>query len=205
MATDLVMVPQGHFAAAAGCHNTRRLFLCAVLVAMAAAGPLAAPAAAPAIAVSEAGGVYRVTASFAVAQPAAIVVGVLTDFERIPEFMPDVRSSNVLERSAAGTIVEQSAVARFMMFSKRVHLVLEVTEEDGTIKFRDRCGKSFASYEGAWVVSEQDTLTVVDYQLTARPSFDVPGFVLKRLLKRDAGQLIDRLTVEIARRADRGQ
>jgi hypothetical protein len=35
-----------------------------------------------------------------------------------------------------------------MMFSKRVHLVLEIHEENWTIRFRDRCGKSFARHEG---------------------------------------------------------
>ena len=69
--------------------------------------------------------------------------------------MPDVRTSTVLERSDGLTVVEQEAVARLMMFSKRIHLVLEVHEEPGTIRFRDRCGKSFARYEGVWTLTEQ--------------------------------------------------
>lgn len=110
-----------------------------------------------------------------------------------------------LERTGASAIVEQEAVSRFMLFSKRVHLVLDIIEDAGSIHFRDRCGKSFASYEGAWIISEHDSVTVIDYQLTAKPSFDVPAFVLKRLLKRDAAQLIDRLKAEITARADRGR
>jgi hypothetical protein len=92
-----------------------------------------------------------------------------------------------------------------MMFSKRVHLLLDVRQNPGSVTFRDRCGKSFVSYEGAWLISQHDGLTVVDYQLNAKPAFEVPGFVLKRLLKRDAGQLIDRIKAEIASRADRRQ
>jgi ribosome-associated toxin RatA of RatAB toxin-antitoxin module len=155
--------------------------------------------------VTEAGGVYTVAASFAVSEPPDTVMAVLTDYARIPKFMPDVEVSRVLERTATGAIVEQEALSRFMLFSKRIYLVLDVHESDRMLRFRDRCGRSFTSYEGSWTLGEHDSLTVVDYRLAARPSFEVPGFVLKRLLKRDAADLIDRITAEIASRADRRQ
>jgi len=41
----------------------------------------------------------------------------------------------------------------------------------------------------------------VTYELSAKPSFDVPEFLLKRLLKRDASQMIERLKAEVAARA----
>ena len=87
-------------------------------------------------------------------QPASVALTVLTDYEQIPRFMPDVRTSPVIERGDDYAVVEQEAVAKFMLFSKRIHLVLEVQEHAGTIRFRDRCGKSFKRYEGAWTVSD---------------------------------------------------
>ena len=87
------------------------------------------------------------------------------------------------------------------MFSKRVHLVLEVRESPNTIRFRDRCGRSFVRYEGSWTMVETDGRTDIRYQLSAQPSFDVPEFLLKRLLKRDATRMIERLRVAIAARA----
>lgn len=165
----------------------------------AAAGAQASPA--PEIAVTEAAGVYRVTAEFTVASAPGTVASVLTDYERIPEFMPDVKTSQVVERNNAGLVVEQEAAAKFMMFSKRIHLVLDVSEDRGTIRFRDRCGKSFTQYEGAWRLNGRGDRTTVVYELTAKPSFEVPAFVLKRLLKRDAFAMIDRLQAEILSRA----
>ena len=155
--------------------------------------------------VTEAGGVYAVTASFAVTASPEEVIAVLTDYERIPEYVPDMEVSRVIERTPAGAIVEQQAVSKFLMFVKRVHLVLDVREAADSVRFTDRCRKSFAIYEGAWVISQHDSLTVVDYHLRAKPSFEVPGFVLKRLLKRDAGRLIDRIKAEITPRQDRRQ
>jgi ribosome-associated toxin RatA of RatAB toxin-antitoxin module len=205
LAPDLVMVPHRHHAAAAGRHDARRLFLLAALVALTVGVTLAEPMSAPRLDVTEAGGVYTVTASFAVTEPPQTVMAVLTDYARIPKFMPDVQVSKVLERTATSAVVEQEAVSKFMLFSKRIHLVLDVQESASLLRFRDRCGRSFTSYEGSWTVSEHDSLTVIDYRLAASPAFEVPGFVLKRLLKRDAAQLIDRITAEIASRADRRQ
>jgi carbon monoxide dehydrogenase subunit G len=162
--------------------------------AMAGAGP------APSVTVREERGVYAVSARFHVAQPPAVVLAVLTDYANIPRFLPDVTSSTVRERSDSRTVVEQEAVSRMMMFSKKVHLVLEITEESSAIRFRDRCGRSFEKYEGAWRVAATGAGSEITYELTAQPGFDVPEFILKRLLKRDSTRTIERLTAEIAAR-----
>jgi hypothetical protein len=86
-----------------------------------------------------------VTATMLIALTGAMDGAVLTD---IPRFLPEVTSSEVRERSERRAVVEQEAVSRMMMFSKKVHLIT--------------------------------------YELTAKPSFDVPEFILKRLLKRDS-------------------
>src|SRR5687768_14818985 len=87
--------------------------------AMAEAGP------APAVTVREARGVYSVSARFHVPEPPALALAVLTDYGNTPRFLPDVTSSVVRERSETRAVVEQEAVSRMMMFSRKVHLVLE--------------------------------------------------------------------------------
>jgi ribosome-associated toxin RatA of RatAB toxin-antitoxin module len=196
-AEDLVMVPRSQHAAAAG-DIARRLFVCAALAAMSAT--LSASSELP-VTVIESDGVYRVTATFTVPQSPAMAIAVLTDFERIPQYVPDMKTSTIIERNEAGPVVEQEAVAKFMMFSKRVHLILQISEEAGTIRFRDRCGRSFAVYEGAWSVRPSAGGTAITYQLAAKPSFDVPAFLLKRLMRHDAVELIANITNEIAARA----
>ena len=188
--------------AAGGRSSTRWPVVLAVWV-LCSAGLLATgdPQDDPEVVVSESHGVYAVTATFTVPQKAASALATLTDYPAIPRFMPEVRTSNVLERSDDRAIVEQEGVARFLMFSKRVHLVLEIQQEPGAIRFRDRCGKSFARYEGAWTLADADGSTHITYELSAQPSFDVPEFLLKRLLKRDASQMIERLKTEIGARA----
>ena len=151
--------------------------------------------------VREEKGVYTVVARFLVDQPASVALTVLTDYEQIPRFMTDVRTSIVRSRGTGWAVVEQEAESRLMMFSKRIHLVLLIEEQPDALIFRDRCGQTFVRYEGAWRLSSEDGHTVITYELTAEPSFDVPGVILKRVLRRDSGRMIVSLQREIAARA----
>jgi ribosome-associated toxin RatA of RatAB toxin-antitoxin module len=153
------------------------------------------------VTVDEQGGVYTVMARFLVDQPPSVALSVLTDYEAIPRFLPDIRTSIVRERAARRVVVEQEAVSGIMLFSKRVYLVLEIDEQPDALTFRDRCGLSFVRYEGAWRLSSQDGQTAITYELTAEPSFDLPGFMLKRLFRRDSADMIERLQREMAARA----
>lgn len=157
----------------------------------------------PQVSVRERGGVYEVTASFSVPQPAEIVRTVLTDYDGLSRFMPGVETSRVLDRGDGRVRVEQEAVSKYLMFSKRVHLVLEVEEGADVIRFRDVCNRSFSLYEGAWTIATVGTSTELTYELTAKPAFGVPGFVLRTLLDRDAHAMIEGLRGEIGARARR--
>jgi ribosome-associated toxin RatA of RatAB toxin-antitoxin module len=145
-------------------------------------------------------GIYTVTATFDVPHDPSLAATVLTDYEQISRFLPDVIKSVVVQREDGHTVVEQEAVARLLMFSKRVHLLLDVHQEEGVIRFRDRCGRSFSRYEGSWRLTAASGRTTIAYELTAQPSFDVPEFILGRLLKRDARKMIEGLRQEMARR-----
>ena len=151
------------------------------------------------VSVREENGVYTVAARFRVEGSPQTTLAVLTDYERIPQFMPGVKTSIVRERRDGRVVVEQEAVSRFMLFSKRVHLVLEVQQDGGTIRFRDLSGTSFARYEGSWRVTEDKGQPLVAYDLAAAPSFSVPGALLSRLRKRDSAEMIKQLRLEITR------
>jgi hypothetical protein len=145
-------------------------------------------------------GTHEISARFVVTQSPAVVRAVLTDYDNIARFMPDVRTSRVLARHDGSVRVEQEAVSRFLLFAKRIHLVLDVEETADAIRFRDVCNKSFESYEGSWTLRASGEGTEVGYALSARPAFSVPGAVLRKLLQRDSTLMIDRLRAEIATR-----
>lgn len=179
----------------------RRGFVLPGLIAASSVALSGATTVAGPVSVRQEQGVYRVSASFETRQAAAVARAVLTDYEQIPRFMPDVRSSRIVSRDPEQVIVEQEAVARVLFFSKKVHLRLVVRETDTTIAFKDACGRSFARYEGSWTLREADGRAIIGYELTAKPAFVVPDFILTRLLRRDADRMIASLQKEIAARA----
>jgi uncharacterized membrane protein len=157
----------------------------------------------PIVRVRDDNGLYHVATTFAVSAPIEVVRTVLTDYEHIPEFLPDVKSSRVRERHPGRTVVEQEAVARVLVFSRRIHLTLEVVESPGRIQFRDICGKSFVSYEGSWVLEAHGGTTTITYSLSARPSSDVPAMIVRRLFSRDVEKTIALLRREMISRLAR--
>jgi carbon monoxide dehydrogenase subunit G len=180
---------------------TMTMMLTGLFAVLAAMVPLAAgpeSQAGPAVSVTEENGIYSVFARFRVSEPPARVAEVLTDYAHIPQFMPQIKISNVIERGPGRAVVEQEAESKLLTFSKRMHLVLEITEDEGLLRFRDRCGRSFDRYEGVWHLVEHNGGTEVTYELTAQPGFGVPQFILSRLLKRDSARMIAQLKNRMA-------
>jgi ribosome-associated toxin RatA of RatAB toxin-antitoxin module len=192
-----------NFASSGGRPRARRFFAWTTLLILGVVAPAAAQAAAPVASVREERGLYSVSAEFSASGSPDVVLATLSDYDSIPRFMPAVTHSRIVERSDEHVVVEQEAVASFLMFSRRIHLMLDVSQRPGTIHFTDRCGRSFERYEGTWTVADRDGLTVIVYRLAAKPAFDVPAFLLKRLLKRDAVEMIEHLQKEIAARSVR--
>lgn len=194
------------FSARARAGHGRRDRLCRLVATSVLAAGLGLPALAgadqaEATVVRDAEGVYRVTAAFTLPANMATVFATLTDYAAIPRYVPEIRVSQVLEHGSGRAVVAQESVARFLMFSRRLHLLLDVHEAPDAIRFVDRSGRSFSLYEGAWLMSQAGTGTKVGYELAARPTFAVPEFLLRKLMSRDATVMIGRMKAEIATRS----
>lgn len=63
-----------------------------------------------------------------IAAPPALVWRVLTDYERLPAFVPGIAKSRVRERQGNHLRLEQSGEARFLVFSFPIEVHLAVTE-----------------------------------------------------------------------------
>jgi ribosome-associated toxin RatA of RatAB toxin-antitoxin module len=196
---------------AGGRASARRLLACALVAAAVLFTSLpvaAAPSSDPSdeghaqrVTVTESDGLYTIAARFTVPVTPAVVLAVLTDYDAIPRFLPNVKSSRLLERKDGHVLVEQQAVVKVMFFSTRIHLLLGIDEEPLALRFVDRSGKSFVRYEGAWTVVEQDEGVEISYALTAKPAFEAPGFIVRRLMQRDASDQIERLQREMMARS----
>lgn len=149
-----------------------------------------------------AGKVYRIASSATVAAAPDAVWRVLTDYDHLADFVPDLKSARVLSRDGDKVVVEQLGMAHFLFFSHAIRLVVQVHEQvpdridislvDGNMKVY-RCSWELTSIAGTGG-------TRVRYTATIAPDFYVPEFVGERLIRNDIG----RMMTAVLARAGRG-
>jgi hypothetical protein len=112
--------------------------------------------------------------------------------DQSPTARPEGRAPHALQETTGN-------VGPTLGFVRR-RLILDVEEDGEIIRFRDRCNQSLVVYDGAWTILPRGGATELTYELTARPAFSVPAFVLRKLLRRDSQIMIERLRAEIRAR-----
>ena len=110
------------------------------------------------------GAYVEVRARATIDAPLSVIWGTLTDYERLPEFIPGLKKSRVIRRNGLTTIVEQSGEARFLVFSFPIDVTLEAVENPPTtLRVRSLSG----------------TLRYLDGGYEVEPQSDGPKFVLR--------------------------
>lgn len=98
-------------------------------------------------------------------------------------------------------LVEQVAVGRLFLFSKKMRVLLRVREEPpGHIEFEDVLHRDFATYRGEWNVEQLGPDVEIVYRVLARPAFRMPDAVMKGVFRRTVRDLVSEVGVEIQRR-----
>lgn len=121
-----------------------------------------------------------VEATTVIGAPRDRVYAMAKDVERFPQFMPDLESVTVLERTPSGTLTQWVGVVQ----GRKIRWVEEDAWDDAayTCRFRQRTG-DFSRYEGSWVFEATPggtrTSLAVDFEL------DIPlaGALLSSLVK----------------------
>ena len=167
--------------------------------------PFAAPAqpSRPEVAVKrvDSGGmqVFEVTASGSVKAAPAAVWKVLTDYEAMPEFVPDLEKTKVLSRTGNRVIIEQSGMARFLFFSRTINLVVQAAEEPMSSIHISLVNGDMKVYDCRWTLTAlPDGGTRIDYSGKLVPKFYVPGVLGSNLIGRD----IERMMAAVLQRLD---
>lgn len=86
------------------------------------------------------GDLVEVRALAAIDAPLALVWSTLTDYERLPEFIPGLKKSRVISRAGATATVEQSGEARFLFLAVPIDVTVESTERPPNIEVRRVAG-----------------------------------------------------------------
>lgn len=146
-----------------------------------------------------------VNASVTAPAPASACYAVLTDYERLPEFVPGMRSSRIVSQPGEMLKVEQIGIGgpAFLGITVRTILGLTLTPPgrgiEGRIDFGSYGGNLRQMY-GSWVVREDSTGCRIDYRATLEPDFPVPALIGPFFMRRQVEGQLDAIAREIARR-----
>jgi ribosome-associated toxin RatA of RatAB toxin-antitoxin module len=134
--------------------------------------------------------------------PVAIVWQVLTDYERLPAFIPGVSKSVVRERRGNQVILEQSGEARFFVFSFPVEVTYEVTETpESSVSCRALSG-NLKRMTGRYDIEPAGGGSVrLRYSGFVDPDFNVPDILEAAALRSMVEEQFTALVSEIERRA----
>ena len=169
--------------------------ICAFLIAL----PWIARAA-PAVQLQRAHGVFEVRAETQVAVDVATAWQVLTDYDHLAEFVPDMRTSRVLSGAGGRLLLQQQGEAKFLLFKSRIDVILEVEESPPARLRFHAVGGNMKQMHGEWRVSAADAGITLVYAAELEPGFWVPPLIGSALMRRDISRQIGGVVQEMLKR-----
>ena len=150
----------------------------------------------------------EVRAHAVVEAPLSVIWTTLTDYERLPEFIPGLRKSKVIGRRGGTVVVEQSGEARFLVFTFPIDVTLEALERPpSSIQVRAISG-NLRHFEGGYRVEPDPAGTgmALRWEGSIIPDVSLPpliGEVVMRMRIEDqfTGMVREIERRELARRA----
>ena len=112
---------------------------------------------------------------------------VLTDYEGLSNFIPNLTSSKLIERSGNRVTLSQVGSQQLVLglkFSAEVHLELMEHRPEGLLQFRMVKG-DFRLFEGAWRLQSVPNQTLVLYELTVQGCLGMPIALIEQRLRQD--------------------
>jgi carbon monoxide dehydrogenase subunit G len=137
----------------------------------------------------------------------ATVWRTLVDYARLPDFIPDMQSSELLERHGDDLLLRQVGRAGFGPFTRDFSLTLAVRE----LPMREVAARAvdgdFQRFESSYVLSTVDGTgaTRIDYVASMEPRGGIPPLIGAPLMRRVMSRQFDALLAEVQRRTPPGQ
>jgi len=132
---------------------------------------------------------------------------VLTDYDRMAEFLPGMLASAVVSRNGNTVVIEQSADQGIFLFRHRVEARLAIVESPPRrLSIRALAG-SFKEFDGSYLLTRKKDHTLIEYRCRFLPDFHLPAMIGTYAVQRSLERHLDALANEIERRLaeDRAQ
>jgi len=147
----------------------------------------------------------QVTATTRIRAPLAEVYRVAKDIEKFPEFMPDVQSIRILDRTGPRLTVEWVG----LMQGRKIRWVEEETWDDAAHRSTFRLVEGdFTKFEGSWSFAAApegtEAVLVLDYEMELPLAGALLSSLLKVLVRRNLESMLTSLKGQLEGAAARG-
>jgi len=125
---------------------------------------------------------------------------VLTDYERVPEFVPGMRISRVVERTGDICMVEQQGemmANNLRMFYQGVLKIIKEPPDRLSVQF---VSGTFRNMQGQWTVSGKNSPVKLGYQLELDTGTPYPSPIMVAMLQQQVTLWVSSLAAEMERR-----
>lgn len=173
---------------------------------LAAPAPAARPAEAFSVEAERQGDGVEIRARAIVAAPLHLVWEVLTDYEKLPRFIPGLLRSAVTSRQGGRVVVEQVGEARFLFFTFPIEIRLEVVETARERVISHAVWGNLRRMHGRYdiAVDEGRKTCLLSYSGAIEPDFELPPLIGVAAMRGMVEEQFTAMVAEIERRAAAG-
>lgn len=178
----------------------RVLALCWLLLSAAVGVARAGAAPDPEVRIERHGAAYAVSARLALDVERSTAWAVITDYNRLHDFVPDMHESRIVSRPGEPTLVRQSGSWNVLGYRVPVEIVAHVDEEPmRSVRFHSVSGNVHVEH-GEWSIAEQGAGVTITYRVECTPDFWVPPILGTILIRRDVRANLERVAQEMLKR-----
>lgn len=170
------------------------LFFAGILVTPAVAAPI------PEVRIEQRGEAFAVYARLSVEVTRATAWEVITDYNRLPDFVPDMYESRIVSRAGEPTLVRQTGAWSLFGLRVPVRIVARVEEQPmRSVRFHSISGNVRVE-NGEWRIVDEGGGVAIIYLAECTPDFWVPPILGVVLLRRDVRGKLEQVAREMLRR-----
>ena len=125
---------------------------------------------------------------------------VLTDYDRLSEFIPGMHSSRVVSRSKRSVIVDQNGEARLLFLSYPMKVRLEIEEFPYERIVSRAIEGNFKELRGAYTLEARGRRLLLYYTGSLTPDFSIPPLIGTILVRKTVEKRFGAMVDEIIRR-----
>lgn len=126
---------------------------------------------------------------------------ILTDYERLPQFVPELVHSKVVQRDGNEVLLEQESRAGFLFFSYRLHMIVRATEQPYSTIGIVLVSGGMKQYDARWELesAQEDgrSGTRIRYSARMEPEFFIPPLLGEPFVQASVKRTVEAVVREI--------